>query len=191
MEKKIKILLVDDDINLRDLYAEIFDDANFEVLKAGDGLEGLDIATAKLPDIVFTGIVMPRMDGFSLMEELKKTVMTANIPVVISSHMGREEDRQRANALGAKDFIIRGTTPPKEVVARIEAVFNKADGEYQIEFSSSGTDIQKIAKELDFKPDFHCLKCDKKMVLSLKLINQKDKIFEARFVCPECGWESK
>lgn len=191
MDKKLKILLVDDDVELRETYADIFKEANYEVFEAGDGLEGLDAATAKLPDIIFTGIVMPRMDGFSMIEALKKTVMTSSIPIVISSHMGREEDRQRADTLGVKDFIIRGTTPPKEVVERISSLFVRVSGEYQIEFSPSEIDAQKLARELGFKPNFQCLKCDKKMVLDLKLTNQKDKIFEAKFVCPGCGWEAK
>lgn len=191
MDKKIKILIVDDDVDLRALYAEIFKNANFEVFEANDGLEGLDTATAKLPDIIFTGIVMPRMDGFSMIEALKKTVMTANIPIVISSHMGREEDRQRADNLGVKDFIIRGTTPPKEVINRISSIFTKIKGEYKIEFSTSGMDAEKMAQDFNFKADFECEKCNRKMVLYLKPVNQRDKIFEAKFICPGCGWEAK
>ena len=189
MDKKIKILLIDDDIDLRELYAEIFSAENFEVFQAGDGLEGLDIATKELPDVIFTGIVMPRMDGFSMIEELKKTVMTANIPIVISSHMGREEDRQRANTLGAKDFIIRGTTPPKEVIARINASLSGIGTEYKINFSSSELDAQNIIKDLGFKPDFQCSKCGGKMVLNLKLTDPKSRVFEAKFLCSGCGGE--
>lgn len=189
MDKKIKILLVDDDVDLRELYVEIFTAENFEVLQADDGLEGLEIANKELPDIIFTGIIMPRMDGFSMMEELKKTVTTANIPIIISSHMGREEDRKRANALGAKDFIIRGMTPPKEVISRINAVFGGLGKEYKISFSYSELDAPKIAEEFNLKPDFQCQKCGKKMVLNMKLTDQKNKIFEAKFACPECGWE--
>ena len=191
MDKKIKILLVDDDVELREIYGEIFKNSNFEVFEAGDGLEGLEAATAKLPDVIFTGIVMPRMDGFSMIEALKKTVMTASIPIVISSHMGREEDRQRANSLGVKDFIIRGTTPPKEVIGRINALFTKIGGEYKIEFSTSGMDAEKMIKDFNFNQDFECVKCNRKMVLDLTLLNQKDKVFEAKFVCPGCGWEAK
>lgn len=191
MDKKIKILLVDDDFELRQIYVEVFQNANFNVIEASDGVEGLDKATKEAPDVIFTGIVMPRMDGFAMMEALKKTVMTANIPVVISSHMGREEDQQRANVLGAKDFIIRDMTRPIEVVERIKALFVKEGGEYKLNFDPNALDAQKLAKELSFNPIFNCLECGGTLSLSLKLTNTKDRIFEARFVCPKCGWEAK
>jgi CheY-like chemotaxis protein len=190
-EKKLKILLVDDDTTLRQLYVEVFQNANFNVIEANDGVDGLDKASKELPDVIFTGIVMPRMDGFTMMESLKKTVMTANIPVVISSHMGREEDQQRANKLGAKDFIIRDITRPIEVVERISSLFVKAGGEYKLEFNPDALDAPKLIKDLNFQASFLCLDCNKNLVLSMKLTNAKERIFETRFVCPKCGWVAK
>lgn len=191
MDKKLKILLVDDDINLRQLYAEVFQNSGFDVVEANDGVEGLDKASKEAPDVIFTGIVMPRMDGFAMMESLKKTVMTANIPVVISSHMGREEDQQKAKILGVKDFIIRDMTRPIEVVERIKALFVKEGKEFRINFNTEALDAPKIAEELSFNPTFSCLECGTTLSLSLKLTNKKDRIFESRFVCPKCGWEAK
>lgn len=184
---KLKILIVDDDIELREMYAEIFQNANFEVAVAFDGLEGLDKATKDVPDVIFTGIVMPRMDGFSMIEALQKTMMTSNIPVVVSSHMGREEDRIRATKLGVKDFIIRGTTRPIEVVERISSIFTQAGNEYRLEFNPYAQDAQKLAKELNFQASYLCLDCNEKLVLNLKLMDPKDRVFEAKFICPGCG----
>jgi len=188
---KLKILLIDDDIDLREMYAEVFRNAGFEVLEAQDGVEGLDIASKEIPNVIFTGIVMPRMDGFTMMESLKKTVMTANIPIIISSHMGREEDRERANELGAKDFIIRNMTPPVEVVERVNSLFLKEGNEYKIAFSQYDFDAQKLAKNFSFQPNFLCLECGGKLILNMKLQNVKDRLFETRFVCSKCGLEAK
>ncbi|MDD5397155.1 MAG: response regulator [Candidatus Moranbacteria bacterium] len=185
--KKRKILIVDDDNELRDMYGEIFQGANFEVILANDGLEGLDKATKEIPDVIFTGIVMPRMDGFSMMDSLKKTVMTANIPIVISSHMGREEDRIKAEEYGAKDFIIRGTTRPVEVLKRISALFNSAGSVYKMEFDPFAADAQKLSKDLNFDASFKCLECGEKLLLELKLADPQKHVFEAKFVCPKCG----
>lgn len=189
MDKK-KILLIDDDIELREIYAEIFHNANFEVIQAGDGLEGLDKAIKELPDVIFTGIVMPKMDGFDMMESLKKTVMTSNIPVVISSHMGRGEDQDRAKKLGAKDFIVRGMTKPIEVVERISSIFVEAGREYKLAIDPFALDGQKLGSELHFDANFQCLECKEKLVLSMKIKDAQSKTFEARFVCPKCGLES-
>jgi DNA-binding response OmpR family regulator len=185
--KKRKILIVDDDEDLKALYEEVFQNANFEVVLASDGLEGLDIATKQMPDIIFTGIVMPRMDGFSMIESLKKTVMTSSIPVIISSHMGREEDKIKAEQYGAKDFIVRGTTRPVEVVERINALFTEAGGSYRIGFDPFYFDAQKLAKDLNFEVGFKCLDCGEKMMLDLKLTDSQKHLFEAKFICPKCG----
>jgi DNA-binding response OmpR family regulator len=185
--KKIKILIVDDDIELREMYVEIFQNANFLVTVADDGLEGLDKATKELPDVIFTGIVMPRMDGFSMIEALQKTVMTSSVSVVISSHMGREEDKIRATKLGVKDFIVRGTTRPIEVVERISSLFIEAGGEYRLEFNPYALDAQNLAKDLSFHANYLCLDCNEKLILNLKLADPKERTFEARLVCPNCG----
>lgn len=185
-DKQIKILIVDDDRELREMYVEIFQNANFQVLQAGDGVEGLDTATKELPDIIFTGIVMPRMDGFSMIQMLQKTVMTANIPVVVSSHMGREEDRLYAIKLKVKDFIVSGTTTPVEVVRRISSFFAEVGKEYNLEINPYAEDAQNLAKELNFQPNYTCLDCGEKLVLHLKLTNFKEQIFEAKFICPRC-----
>lgn len=189
--KRTKILVVDDDAMTREMYAEVFRRADYEVLEASDGVEGLDIATKNVPDIIFTGIVMPRMDGFTMIETLKKTVMTAHVPFVISSHMGREEDQKRANQLGAKDFIVRDITTPREVVERITAALIKEGEEYKIEFNAYNLDAQELVRDLSLNSNYQCLECNEKLVLSLKLINAKERIFEARFVCPNCGWVAR
>lgn len=191
MEKIKKILLVDDDVDLREMYAEIFQERNFEVLQAGDGVEGLDLATRELPDVIFTGIVMPRMDGFSMMEALQKNIATSNIPVVISSHMGKEEDRDKANSLGAKDFIIRGTTRPLEVIMRINALFSQAAFEFKLDFNALSGDAERLAKELNVKEGFRCLNCEGKLQLGLQFANPEDKSLKARFICPNCGREAR
>ncbi|GBE17171.1 regulator of RpoS [bacterium BMS3Abin15] len=186
----MKILIVDDDEMTRSMYTEVFNEAGFNVVEAKDGVEGLDTATKEIPDVIFTGIIMPRMDGFSLMEALKKNVATANIPVVMSSHMGREEDRQKAEKLGVKDFVVRDMTPPVKVVDRINSIFLKGV-EYKVEFNSNALDAQKLARDLSFNSNFQCPECDEKLVLSLRIKNVEKLTFEAQFVCPDCGWKTK
>jgi CheY-like chemotaxis protein/predicted RNA-binding Zn-ribbon protein involved in translation (DUF1610 family) len=188
-EDKIKILIIDDDEPTRSLYAEVFRKNGFEVMEAVDGVDGLDQATKNIPNVIFTGIIMPRMDGFALMEALKKNMSTSNIPVVISSHMGREDDQKRARELGAKDFITRDMNTPNEVVEKIRAVLNLA--EYKIRFYASEPDADKLAKDMHFNEKFLCASCGGEMVLSLKLKDVASREFSAKFVCPKCGKEQE
>jgi two-component system chemotaxis response regulator CheY len=191
MEKKgVTILVVDDDVNVREMYAEVFRAAGFQVLEANDGVDGLDRATKEMPSIIFTGIVMPRMDGFSMIEELKKNVSTANIPVMISSHMGREEDQKRANLLGVEEFIVLGMTQPSQVVEKIKSM-NFQGGVYRLNFDPIALDAQKLAKDLRLNDNFQCLECNEKMILEIRAIKNQEIKLEARIVCPNCGWSVK
>ncbi len=184
-DKKIKILIVDDDQTVRETYADIFRQEGFEVSEAEDGLDGLDKATKENPDIIFTGIIMPRMDGFALKEALAKNVNTSNVPVIMLSHMGREEDRVKAQELGVKDFIVQGMVMPKQVVERIRNIFGSV--KYRIKFSTNELDASKLAQEFHFEKKFECSNCQTEMVLELEASNIDKKEFKAKFVCPKCG----
>ncbi len=182
---KRKVLIVDDDVFTREMYADIFRQSGFEVLEANDGVEGVDVATTKMPDVIFTGIVMPRMDGFTLIETLKKNVLTANIPFFMSSHLGREEDRKRANDLGVKEFIIRDFTTPGEVVDLVSAIFAEGS-EYALDFDKYNLDAQRLARDLSFNGHFQCAECNEPMILKLQ-VGAKG-VHTTQFVCPRCGW---
>jgi DNA-binding response OmpR family regulator len=184
--EKIRILIVDDDEPTRSMYAEVFKQSGFEVMEAKDGLEGLDIATKENPDVIFSGIIMPRMDGFTMMEALKKNVSTSNIPVVISSHLGREEDRAKATELGAKDFIVRDFMPPNQVMERINTLFKR---KYRLQFDPYALDAQEMARDMGLTKSFQCMECDERMMIVVGIEDAEKKKFNARFVCPKCGWK--
>jgi len=126
------------------------------------------------------------MDGFTMMDALKKNVATSKIPVVISSHMGREEDKKKAEKLGAKDFIVRGATSPNQAVERIKVLF--MEGNYFIEFDPYNLDAAKLSHDLNISKGFQCMECNERLVLKIHFDNPKEGLFSARFVCPKCGW---
>ncbi|MEY4731457.1 MAG: hypothetical protein RL681_403 [Candidatus Parcubacteria bacterium] len=122
-DEKKKILIVDDDQFLRDMFVATFTEAGFDVTSAADGQEAWDkLGVGYKPDIVMTGILMPRMSGFELLRNMQADPKLAPIPVAIFSHRGREEDKKTAKDLNADDFIIQGSVPLVEVVRRIRAL---------------------------------------------------------------------
>lgn len=183
--KKVKILLVDDDEAVRGIYTDVFQREGFEVIEAKDGVEGLDKATKEIPDVVFTGIIMPRMDGFGLKDALVKNVNTVKIPVFMLSHMGREEDRKKAYERGIKDFIIQGMITPKQVVEKVNAIFGTR--EYRLRFSVADLDASKLAGDLHFNQNFKCQACQEDMVMALKILDAEKHELSARFICSNCG----
>ncbi len=176
------ILIVDDDNETRAMYAEIFRKNNFRVQTATDGLEGIQIATKHLPDVIFTGIVMPRMDGFAMIEALEGNDLTKDIPVVINSHLGRLRDRKRAEALGVADFIVRDMTPPNETVERISGLL-KGDTSYCIEPDIYERDAEKLAQK--FGAESGLLQCPngQKMVMRITVTDTVARTGTVQFVC--------
>ncbi len=183
-DKKIKVLIIDDDKSSRETYMDVFRQEGFEVSEAVDGLDGLDKAVKIIPDVIFTGIIMPRMDGFGLKDALVKNVATSSIPVFMLSHMGREEDREKAEKIGIRGFIVQGMTTPKQVLENVRAMFNSS--EYRIKFSPMELDASRLASEFEFSPGFICKNCRKEMIMALKIANKERREFMARFICPDC-----
>lgn len=115
-----KILVADDDFQQRDLYLELFRSSGFDVISANDGLDALEKALKDKPNLVFTGIVMPRMDGFELIRNLRNNVATADTPVIMFSHLGREEDRKKAKTLYRVEFVVQGFDSPASILKKVK-----------------------------------------------------------------------
>ena len=85
---KKKILLVDDDPQALEIYRHKFQEDSFEVVTAVDGQDALDkIKAGFIPDVIFTGILMPRLTGFELVKKIREDEKLAKIPIAISSHL--------------------------------------------------------------------------------------------------------
>jgi DNA-binding response OmpR family regulator len=115
-----KILVADDDAEQRDLYCELFQESGYVVTVAEDGLDALEKSLKEKPDLIFSGIIMPRMDGFEMIRNLRNNVSTSMVPVIMFSHLGREEDRKKVESLYLVDFMVKGTNTPKEILAKVK-----------------------------------------------------------------------
>lgn len=183
MEKAIKVLIVDDDLDTRSLYADALRAVNFSVTEGKDGLEGLEQASKDTPDVIITGIIMPRMDGFQFFEALKKNVTTASIPVMFLSHLGREEDERRARELGVKDFLLRDMTSPNDMIEHINTRLTSK--EYILGIDAFSFDAARFAKDFDLNPDFVCPgdKPGGRVVLKLHKAKEGTKHFDTEVTC--------
>jgi len=101
----MEILVVEDDEAIRDLIVFQLQDAGFDVSTACDGVEGLAAIRNRRPDALVLDINMPRMDGFAVLEKLKKDPATSDLPVLMLSAQSSPEDIRRAVQLGADDYI--------------------------------------------------------------------------------------
>ncbi|OGY44328.1 MAG: hypothetical protein A2729_06115 [Candidatus Buchananbacteria bacterium RIFCSPHIGHO2_01_FULL_39_14] len=119
-----KILLVEDDHTLTEMYALKFKESGLELLLAADGLTGLEIAKKELPAVILLDIMMPKMDGFAVLTELKKDNSTKNVPVIMLSNLGQDNDIEKGKKLGANDYIVKASMTPTQVIDKIKSYLN-------------------------------------------------------------------
>jgi DNA-binding response OmpR family regulator len=118
--EKMKILIVDDDAFLLDMYALKFSQNNFEVHTASGGLQALDKLRGGLkPEIILSDLIMPEMDGFEMLEKIKEEGLKGEATIVILSNKGQTEDVIRGEELGASGYIVKANSTPAEVITQV------------------------------------------------------------------------
>ncbi len=126
MSEKKKILIVDDDDFLLNMYAMKFEKNNCEVKTADSGQNAISVLKAGYkPDILILDLVMPGMDGFAIYEKIKKENLAPKAVGVVLTNQGIESDIQRAKELGFYGYIVKATTIPSEVVDEVLSIYNK------------------------------------------------------------------
>ncbi|MDP2736621.1 MAG: response regulator [bacterium] len=122
---KIKILLVEDDSFLLGMYATKFEMEGFKVVMAEDGEKAIRLALKEAPDIILLDIILPKMNGFEVLRQLKASPGTANIPVILLTNLSQKDEIEQGLKMGAEDYLIKAHFMPSEVVDKIKKVLNK------------------------------------------------------------------
>ncbi len=120
-----RVLIVDDDEFLLEMYALKFKEYGFEVDTAKDGAEAVKKANEFPPDVILMDVVMPKMDGFDLLRNLKKDHAAPGAITLVLTNLGQKEDVEKGMRLGATDYIIKAHFTPSEVVKRVEGLLAK------------------------------------------------------------------
>lgn len=126
MDKKHTVLLVEDDGFLASIFAQKFELEGFEVVYATNGEDGVRLAKKETPDVILLDLLMPKMDGFEALEQLKKEEKLKDVPVIIMSNLGSREDIERCYSLGAVGYIIKAHSLPHETVHMVKTLLHIA-----------------------------------------------------------------
>jgi len=114
-----KILLVEDEEIMIDLLQRKLTKEGYEISVARDGEAGLKVMKEVRPDLVLLDIIMPKMGGFEVMEEMGKDKNLKDIPIIVISNSGQPVELDRAQKLGAKDWLIKTEFDPQEVIDKV------------------------------------------------------------------------
>lgn len=125
-DKKTTVVLVEDEKMLADMYATKFSMEGFDAHKANDGASGLEMIKQVKPDIILLDIIMPKIDGFGVLRMLKTDAALKNIPVILLTNLGQDEDIKKGKELGAADYFVKANHTPAEVVQKVKQVLKLA-----------------------------------------------------------------
>jgi DNA-binding response OmpR family regulator len=119
MDTKKKILLVEDDTALAAVYKSRLELEGFEIREVNNGEEALSAAIEFKPDLVLLDAMMPKISGFDVLDILRNTPETANIRIIMLTALSQPKDKERAESLGADDYLVKSQVVIGDVVERI------------------------------------------------------------------------
>jgi len=121
-----KILIIEDDPFLNEMYATKFSQSGFQVELAVDGQEGLKKIRTIKPNLILLDIVLPKMDGFEVLKEVKKDAQLNKIPIVLLTNLGQKKEVEKGLSLGADEYIIKAHFTPTAVVAKVKEILEES-----------------------------------------------------------------
>lgn len=117
-----KILLVEDDPFLSEMYTAKLIEAGFAVETADNGLGALEKLKENRPDLILLDLVLPKMDGFSVLREIRASAELKGLRIIAFTNLGQKEEVEKGLTLGADDYIVKAHFTPSEVVAKVKDI---------------------------------------------------------------------
>lgn len=168
---KKKILIIEDNEDIRDSSVEILELADYEVLQADNGKTGVELAQRHLPDIILCDIMMPELDGYGVLYLLSKNPETANIPFIFLTAKAERADMRKGMEMGADDYLTK-PFDDIELLNTIESRFLKKD-KLEAFYSKSFESLQNLANQNQGLDELKSIISDRKV----KLVRKKQIIY--------------
>jgi len=125
-----KILIIEDDSFLSEMYSTKLIQEGFEVEVAVDGKQGFEKIKNIKPDLILLDIVLPKIDGFEVLENVKKDTELKNIPIILLTNLGQKSEIEKGLSLGADEYIIKAHFTPTAVVAKVKEMLKSKNNEW-------------------------------------------------------------
>jgi len=121
---KPKVLIIEDDLDIANVYSLKFEKENFDVFVAADGEAGIKKVKTWLPNMILLDIMLPKKDGFEVLKSIKADDKTKDIPVIMWTNLSQTEEARKAKTLGAADYLVKVFNMPAEVVEKAKEQMN-------------------------------------------------------------------
>src|SRR3989344_7626198 len=115
-----KILFIEDDTTLQESLGQVLKGAGFEVFHALNGEDGLKLAGEERPDVILLDLILPKINGFDVLKELKGSDNTKHIPVIVLTNLESPEDIQKALFSGASTYLLKASYELEDVLAKVK-----------------------------------------------------------------------
>lgn len=137
-----KIMIVEDDTSLREIYSIRLTAEGYEIISAGDGEEALAVAVREKPDLIIADVMMPKISGFDMLDILRQTPETQNVKVIMMTALSSEEQRSRGESLGANKYLVKSQVGIEDVVNAVHEVLGDKPGSGNNTFGRQIGDVQ-------------------------------------------------
>ncbi len=187
------ILVIEDEPVFRLAYQDVIANNGYKVLLAEDGESGWRLVKSEKPSLTLLDLNLPRLHGLEVLRHIRADGTTKDIPVIVLTVFGEQEDIRLGLDLGADDYLVKGFYSPREILNKIETLIAVADikkstSSYKLIVNEGKADAAKLQQDIGLTRLFHCPHC--KQELSLELIPDNTRTdghwFFSHFVCLNC-----
>ena len=143
-----KVLLVEDDNNLREIFEMRLQAEGYQTVTAGNGEEGLTVAMKEKPDLIIADVMMPKLSGFDMLENLRAAPETKNTKVIMMTALGQAEDRARGESLGVVKYLVKSQATLEDFAAVVRGVLPPDGGSAQPKADASQNNKQESEQSM-------------------------------------------
>jgi DNA-binding response OmpR family regulator len=187
------VLIIEDELAFRRVYEDLLRSDGYTVLVAEDGKSGWELAMAEIPDLIVLDLALPGIHGFEVLKNIRSYGATKDIPVLIMTVLGEQEDIRKGFELGASDYLVKGYYAPGELLNKIRLLLSESDirksiGSYRLAVKERKLDAAKLEHDIGLTALFTCPHCGEELVLELVPDHTRTggHWFSSHFVCPSC-----
>ncbi len=192
--KKGTILILEDQRGFRRVYRDVLEKDGYEVLESDNGEDGWQVILEKKPDLVLLDLGLPILDGFQVLEKIRRSGQTKDIPVIIFSVLGEPRDVKKALDMGANDYTVKGFYTPRQVLSKIKDLLKESGKKntvqsYRLLIQEDKKGAVKMELDLGMENGYKCPDCQGALEAEFfpDYARADGHWFAARFVCADCA----